>query len=126
MRNKNEIDELEEWHEHQLNPGYWINKVHPFLLPKRTLSYWLLSILSFVIIIPAFLFSIWLFMSDQSIYSLFIMGVSGIFSVVAILYVIRFKPIFNPEESQTEIEKRNQIRTRERKRKLQKRRKDYK
>jgi hypothetical protein len=123
MANKNEIDGLEEWREHQLNPGYWVNKIPPFL-PKRTKGFWILSLIDFFLIIPAFLFSLWMYLSEGSQVYVPLLWILGIGSVVVTLRTINLKPEPPKGKTQIEIEEENRQRKKELK-KLPKVRKDY-
>jgi hypothetical protein len=123
MTNKNEIDGLEEWREHQLNPGYWVNKLPPFL-PKRTKGFWILSLIDFFLIVPAFLFSLWMYLAEGRQTHVPLLWILGIFSVVVTLRAIRLRPEPPKGKTQAEIEEENRERKKER-RKLPKVRKDY-
>jgi len=123
MANKNEIDNLEEWREHQLNPGYWINKIPPFL-PKRSKGFWIISLIDFFLLVPAFLFSLWMYLSENDKSLIPLVLISGVGSVIATLRAMRLKPESPKGKSQLEIEEENRQRKKDRK-KLPKVRKDY-
>lgn len=60
-KKRDPIADLEEWQEHQYNPGYWINRIPPWIPTRRTIGFWLLSLIDVLIIKPTFLFIIWIY-----------------------------------------------------------------
>jgi hypothetical protein len=123
MKKKIEIDGLEEWREHQLNPGYWVNKLPPFLT-KRSKGFWIISLIDFFLIVPAFLFTLWMDLSDGNHIYDPLLWILGIASIVATLRAIRLKPDAPKGKSQIEIDNENRRRKKEKK-KMPKVRKDY-
>jgi len=125
MRNKDEMDKFQEWQDHQYNPYYWVNKFSPFFPPKRTLGFWILSLIDVFLIIPAFFAFCWLYFSEGNNEYLPIVVSFGVISVVVTLRAIRLMPDFHKRKSQVEVEEMNHLQNREKKKKLPKRRKDY-
>ncbi len=119
------IEELQEWQEHQYNPGYWVNRFTPEFPPKRSMGRWLLELFQVLIIVPAFFFMsyVYFFVEKDSLY-LPMLGVLGVISIVGILRALRVKPLATeiPPEKQHEF---NRKKKREKKKRLPKRRKDY-
>lgn len=124
MRDKDEMEEIREWQEHQYNPLYWVNRFSPLLPPKKTLGSWITSLIGLFLNLPAFLAFCWSYFVERNSASLPFMLTFGALSVIMVLLVIRLKPDFNRGKSQAEVENRNRIQNRKRK-KHPKRRKDY-
>ena len=125
MADKDEMDKIQEWQQHQYNPYYWVNKFSPLFPHKRTLGFWILSLIDFFLIIPAFLVFCWLYFSERNNDYLPMVAVLAVFSVVVTLRAIRLRPDFKKSKSQTETDELNRLQNKEKKKKLPKRRKDY-
>jgi hypothetical protein len=125
MRDNDEMDKIQEWQDHQYNPFYWVNKFSPLFPPKRTLSFWILSLIELFLSILAFLMFCWIYFVGGYNEFLPIVVIFGALSVVMTLRAIRLKPNFNRGKSQAQIEELNRIQKQEKKKKLPKRRKDY-
>ena len=125
MQNNDEMEKIQEWQEHQYNPIYWVNRYSPLFPPKRSRSFWIISLLDLLLIIPAFLVTCWMYLADPNIVYLPFMVLFGALSVVMTLRAIRLRPDFNQKKSQTEIDELNHLKHQEKKKKLPKRRKDY-
>jgi hypothetical protein len=124
MRDTDEMDEIQEWQEHQYNPFYWVNRFSPMFPLKRTRGGWITSLIGLFLNLPAFLAFCWSYFVERNSASFPFMLTFGALSVIMVLLAIRLKPDFNHGKSQAEVENRNRIQNRKRK-KLPKRRKDY-
>jgi len=127
MKNKDisEIDNLAEWRDHQLNPGYWVNRIPPWLPRRKTIGFWILSLIDFFLIIPAFLFAVWRYLVESNpsyVPLVWILGIGSVFATVRAYYM---KPDLNPPQPQPEVDEQNHQKNKKRKRNLPKRRKDY-
>lgn len=125
MRDKDELDKIQEWQEHQYNPFYWINSFSPLFPPKRTLGFWIASLLGLFVSLPAFLAFGRSYFAERNIESLFFALVFGALSLIMILLTIRLRPDFHQKKSQAETDELNRIKKQKKKKKHPKRRKDY-
>ncbi len=119
------ISELNEWQEHQYNPGYWINRP-PFFPPKRTKGWWILSLIDVFLVVPAFFIiaGIYFFVEQNKLF-LVPLVILGLFSILLLRRALIFKPYKPGTPHQAEIEEINRKNKKERKKKQPKRRKDY-
>jgi hypothetical protein len=125
MRDQDEMDKIQEWQEHQYNPFYWVNKFSPLFPPKRTLGFWIISLLDLFLILPAFTTFCWMYFTERNSEYLPFVLILGVLSVILTLRAIRLRPDFHKGKSQTEMEELNRIQNQEKKKKLPKRRNDY-
>ncbi len=125
MRDQDEMNRIEEWQEHQYNPFYWVDKFSPLFPPTRTRGFWITSLIGLLLSLPAFLAFCWSYFAERNSEALPFVLIFGTLGVVMTLLAIRLRPDFNKRKSQTEVEELNRIRNQERKKKLPKRRKDY-
>jgi hypothetical protein len=125
MRDKDEMDKIQEWQEHQYNPFYWVNRFSPLFPPKRTRGFWIISLLDLFLILPAFLTFCWMYLAERNSQYLPFVVMLGALSVVLTLRAIQLRPDFKKRKSQAEVDEMNRIRNEEKKKKLPKRRKDY-
>src|SRR5689334_20695067 len=124
MRDQDDMNKVEEWQEHQYNPFYWVDKFSPLFPPKRSLGFWITSLIGLFLFLPPFVAFCWSYFADRNSGSLPFVLIFGALSLVMTLLAIRLKPDNNQGKRQTEVEKRNRIKNQEKK-KLPKRRKDY-
>ncbi len=125
MRDNDEIDQIEEWQEHQYDPFYWVNKFSPLFPPKRTRGFWITSLIGLFLNIPVFLAFCWSYFADKNSGSLPFVLIFGALTVVLTLLTFRLRPEVHQGKSQTEVEELNRNQNKEEKKKLPKRRKDY-
>jgi hypothetical protein len=125
MRDNNEMDKIQEWQEHQYNPFYWVNRISPLFPPKKTLGSWITNLLGLFLSLPAFLAFGWSYFAERNIESLLLALIFGTLSLVMTLLTIRLRPGFNKKKSQIEAKELNRSKKQKRKKKLPKRRKDY-
>ena len=125
MQNTDEMNKMEEWQEHQYSPLYWVDKFSPLFPPKRTRGAWITSLIGLLVNLPAFVAFCWSYFADKNSASLAWMLVFGGLSLVMTLLAIRLRPQSNQAKSQAEVAKQNHIKYQDKKKKLPKRRKDY-
>jgi hypothetical protein len=125
MRDNDELDKIQEWQEHQYSPLYWINRFSPLFPPKRTLGFWIASLLGLFLSLPAFLAFGWSYYAERNSETLPFVLIFGALSLVMTLLSIRLRPDFNKKKSQAEAQEPNRIKKQKKKKKLSKRRKDY-
>jgi hypothetical protein len=104
MANNDEMDKIQEWQQHQHNPYYWVNKFSPLFPPRRTVGFWILSLIDVLLIVPAFLAFCWLYFSERTTAHLGLVIIFGAFTVLVTLRAIRLRPYFNGRKSQVEME----------------------
>ncbi len=122
---KDKIGELEEWQEHQYNPGYWIGRFSPQFPQKRTLGNWIINLIDVIMLVPTFFIVFVLYLIDRDRFYLMPLGVLGVFSILSVLRAIRLKPDLERSLSQVEMEEIRRKENKSKKRNLPKRRKDY-
>jgi len=125
MQDNEEVDQIQEWQDHQYNPIYWVNRFSPLFPPKRTRGFWVTSLIGLFLTLPAFLAFCWSYFADRNSGSLPIMLIFGALSLIMILLTIRLRPDFHKGKRPTEVEEQKRVQSREKKKKLPKRRKDY-
>ena len=125
MRDNDEIEKIQEWQEHQHSPLYWVDKFSPLFPPKRTRGAWITSLLGLFLILPGFLAFCWSYFADRNSGSLPLMLIFGVLSLIMILLAIRLRPDLHKGKHQTEAKEQMRVQTRDKKKKLPKRRKDY-
>jgi hypothetical protein len=119
------IEELNEWQEHQYNSGYWVNRFSPFFPPRRTAIRWLLDWIDVILLPPTFLAFCWLYWTEREPFNLILLLIVGFFMLVGFLRLWNLRPDFRkPSETSEAIEQKNREEKEERK-KLPKRRKDF-
>ena len=92
MRDNDEIDQIEEWQEHQYSPLYWVDKFSPLFPPKRTRGFWITSLIGLFLNIPVFLAFCWSYFADKNSGSLPFVLIFGALSVILTLLVFRLRP----------------------------------
>src|SRR5512144_3170934 len=107
MRDNDEINQIQEWQEHQYNPFYWINKYSPLFPPKRTRGFWITSLIGSFLNLPVFVAVCWSYFADKNSESLQFVLIFGALSAILTLLAIRLRPNSNRGNSQTEVEERN-------------------
>jgi hypothetical protein len=127
-QHRDEFENLKEWQDHQYNPGYWVNRIPFAYPPKRSKGIFLTYLIQAALIIPAFIIFLAAYLLDgnQTVF-LVMMLFTGVFSVILILLLIRYRPL--PEGKIKTQAERDEIRRKEnleKKKDLPKRRKDYK
>jgi hypothetical protein len=118
------IQKLIEWEEHQYNSGYWINRFSPFFPQKRIKFNWILSLVDFYLIIPAFILFLIVFIQTNEKILIAPLILLGVFSIIVVLR----KQYFTPVEDKNNGEEENNLKSATHhhyKKKLLKRRKDY-
>lgn len=125
MRDNDEMEKIREWQEHQHSPLYWVDKFSPLFPPKRTRGYWITSLIGLFLFLPGFLAFCWSYFADGNSGSLALMLIFGALSLIMILLAIRLRPDFHGGKSQVEKQELNRIQHQQKKKKLPKRRKDY-
>jgi hypothetical protein len=124
MRDNDEMNKIEEWQAHQYNPLYWVDKFSPLFPPKRTRGFSITSLMGLFLNIPVFLAFCWSYFAEGNSASLPFVLIFGALSIILTLLPIRLRPEFKQESSQTEVVEQKHIKKQEKK-KLPKRRKDY-
>jgi hypothetical protein len=125
MRDNDELDKIQEWQEHQYSPFYWVNRFSPLFPPKRTLGFWITSLIGLFLFLPGFLAFGWSYFAERNSEALPFVLIFGALSLVMILLSIRLRPDFNKKKSQAEAQEMNRIKKQKKKKKHPKRRKDY-
>ena len=125
MKESDEIDKLIEWQEHQNNPGYWVNHRAFFEPPKRSIGFYLISMIDVVLFVPVFIFSFVVFIKTRSRDLFLFMLSSGIISVLSILRAIRMRPPQVVGKSQTELDAMRRAEKKEKKAKHHNKPKNY-
>ena len=125
MRDNDEIDQIQEWQEHQYSPFYWVDKFSPLFPPKRARGFWMTSLIGLFLFLPAFLAFCWSYFAEGNSGSLPFVLIFGALSLIMILLAIRLRPDFHKGKRQTEVEEQKRVQSQEKKKKLPKRRKDY-
>ena len=118
------IEELNEWQEHQYNPGYWVNRFSPEFPPKKSLGFWLIDLFQFLFFGFWFIIVVIVMILDDPKYFplLIILGVGEVYLA---LRLIRLKPD-RKQRTQEEWDEIRRKQNKERKRDLPKRNKNYK
>jgi hypothetical protein len=125
MRDNDEMEKFHEWQEHQYSPLYWVNKFSPLFPPKRTRGFWITSLIGLFLILPGFLAFCWSYFAERNGEALPLMLIFGALSIIMILLTIRLRPDSHKGERQTEVEEQKGVQSQKKKKKLPKRRKDY-
>jgi hypothetical protein len=123
MRDNDEMDQIQEWQEHQYSPLYWVDKFSPLFPPKRTRGFWITSLIGLFLFLPAFLGFCWSYFADRNSGSLSFVLIFGGLSIVMILLAFRLRPDFHKTKSKVEKQELHRIQNHQKK--LPKRRKDY-
>jgi hypothetical protein len=128
------IDRLKEWQDHAYNPGYWINRFPLGFPPKPSRGFWILALIDVFICIPVFVALLLLYLSEHDSMLVIPLILFGGFAVLATLRLPRLRPPRtgregstdgSPEDPDNESDRgRGQHHVRKKK-KLPKRRKDY-
>lgn len=124
-KSKNEIDEYQEWVEHQYNSGYWAGRFKRLgFPPKRGKWMWLWSFIDLFTIIPMnILFLIAYFLNGEIV--TLVMTIALIpMSFLSIFRTRRFKPV-DQQPDQAELDERRHKEKEIEKRRKANRRKDY-
>ena len=125
MKEKEPLEVLEEWQEHQYNPGYWAGgKFRLGFPPKRAKGMWLFSFIDLAVSAISFLLFSILFIIERETYFLIPLGVFGIILILSILRTRRFKPEYK-SPPQEELEEIRHKESQKEKRRKANRRKDY-
>ena len=92
--NRNEIDDLNEWQEHQYNPGYWVNRLPAGFPPKRSKGWFIIGLIQAILIVPAFIILLvdYTFNNRPSNY-LVATIILGVFSILIVLYAFSQRPL---------------------------------
>jgi hypothetical protein len=125
MRDHDEIEKIQEWQEHQHSPLYWVNKFSPLFPPKRTRGFWITSWIGFFLFLPGFLAFCWSYFVDGNSGSLPYVLIFGALSLIMTLLTIRLRPEAHEEKRQTDVGEQKRVQRQSKKKKLPKRRKDY-
>lgn len=125
MQDNDEIEQIQEWQEHQYSPLYWVDKFSPLFPPRRTRGAWFTSLIGLLLTLPAFLAFCWSYFADGNPESLPLMLIFGALSLIMILLTIQLRPDFHKRKRQTAVEAQKQVQSQEKKKKLPRRRKDY-
>ena len=125
MLDNDDLEKIREWQEHQHSPLYWVDKFSPLFPPKRTRGFWITSLIGLFLFLPGFVAFCWSYFADGNSGSLALMLIFGALSFIMILLAIRLRPDFHKEKRQTEVEEQKRVQSQEKKKKLPKRRKDY-
>ena len=117
------------------NPGYWVNRIPFGFPPKPSRGFYILAIIDVVLMIPAFILLLWLYVSEPKPTLLFMVISYGAFAMLALLRLRRLRPTRKPptltdgqpvqEPASNDQEAIYRDAPRNKKRKLPKRRKDY-
>ena len=125
MRDNDEMEKIREWQEHQHSPLYWVDKLSPLFPPRRTRGFWITSWIGLFLFLPGFLAFCWSYFAERNSGSLPLMLICGALSLIMILLTIRLRPDFHQEKRQAEVEEQKRVQNQEKKKKLPRRRKDY-
>jgi hypothetical protein len=125
MRDNDELNKIQEWQEHQYSPLYWINRFSPLFPPKRSLGFWITSLLGLFLSLPAFLAFGWSYFAERNSEALPFALIFGALSLIMTLLAIRLKPDLHERKSQIEKQELNRIHNQAKKKKHPKRRKDH-
>jgi hypothetical protein len=125
MRDNEDIEKIQEWQEHQHSPLYWVDKFSPLFPPRRTRGSWITSLIGLLLFLPAFLAFCWSYFADGNSGSLPLMLIFGALSLIMILLTIRLRPDADQAKRQMEVEEQRRVQRQSKKKKLPKRRKDY-
>jgi hypothetical protein len=97
----------------------------PLFPPKRTLGFWIASLLGLFLSLPAFLAFGWSYFAERNSESLLFALIFGALSLVMTLLSIRLRPDFRKKKSQVEAKELTRTKRQKKKKKFPKRRKDY-
>lgn len=122
MQDNEEIDQIQEWQDHQYNPIYWVNKFSPLFPPKKTRGVWVTSLIGLGLSLPAFLAFCWSYFADKNSGSLAFVLIFGALSIIMTFLAVRLRPDSDKGKSQIN---QYQFHNQQKKKKLPKRRKDY-
>jgi hypothetical protein len=117
------ISRLREWEDHMWNPGYWVNRFSPFFPPKPSKGFWILALIDAFVIVPTTIVLTYFYFIEGDRYFVLPLLFMIALAIVAVLREYRLRPN-RSDLSQQELERRSREEKREKK-KLPKRRKDY-
>jgi len=125
---RNDIRDLNEWQEHQYNPGYWINRFSPSFPPKRSKGMFILGLIQSIIMVPGFLIMLIDYTFNTRPWNYLVATIIlGVCSIIIVLFTIRMKPLKSDKvQTQAELDEIRRKENQEKKKDLPKRRKDYK
>jgi hypothetical protein len=107
-----DIQRLVEWENHQFNEGYWINRFTPFFPPKRTKANWIIAWISFLLIFATFILAALGLITTKQQDLIWPLVIFGLFSIPAILAVIRLRPLPQQTREMTKRKAKTQKETR--------------
>jgi hypothetical protein len=125
MRDNDEMEKIQEWQEHQHSPLYWVNKFSPLFPPKRTRGFWITSWIGLFLFVPGFLAFCWSYFVDGNSGSLPYVLIFGALSLTMTLLTTRLRPDAQEGKRQIKVEEHRRVQHQAKKKKLRKRRKDY-
>ena len=125
------VRDLKEWNDHIFNPYYWVNRYTPFHFPRRSRSAWQLEGIQFLLfaITAFFLLTIVLGAEEQPTrgIALILLIAIGAFALIQWQRMEATKPLRDDdEEAGSQGEASQPKRIHPKKKKLPRRRKDYK
>ena len=120
------IKELLEWEQHMYTPGYYINRFSPFFPPKPSIYTWILTLIDFVLLVPAAIAMTWLAIVEHSVILAVLAAITILLVVITSIMLWRIWPSHRKLEQRLLAENENVVRVKQEKKKYPKRRKDYK
>jgi len=126
--NRDDIDDLNEWQEHQYNPGYWINRLPAGFPLKRSWGLFIIGLIQAILFLPAFIFMLIDYISTTRPWNYLVATIIlGVFSILIVLWTISVMPLKRDNvRTQAEMDEIRRKENQEKKKDLPKRRKDYK
>ena len=94
------IKELLEWEQHMYTPGYYINRFSPFFPPKPSIWTWILTLIDFILLLPAAIAMTWLAIVERSVILAVLAAITILLVVITSIMLWRMWP------SQRKLEQR--------------------
>jgi K+-transporting ATPase A subunit len=120
------IKELLEWEQHMYTPGYYINRFSPFFPPKPSIWTWILTLIDFVLLVPAAIAMTWLAIVERSVILAVLAAITVLFVVITSIMLWRMWPSHRKLEQRLRAANDTAVRVKKEKKKYPRRRKDYK
>lgn len=120
------IKELLEWEQHMYTPGYYVNRFSPFFPPKPSIYTWILTLIDFVLLVPAAIAMLWLAIVERSVILAVLAAFTVFLVVITSIMLWRMWPSHRKLEHRLRAANEDGIRVKQEKKKYPKRRKDYK
>ena len=99
------IKELLEWEQHMYTPGYYINRFSPFFPPKPSIYTWILTLIDFVLLVPAAIAMTWLAIVERSVILAVLAAITILLVVITSIMLWLMWPSHRKLEQRTSAQK---------------------